>query len=321
MCKMQHDIDDILNRFDTFRETKESEKPKDSYNCEHCGESNLVLLDGNVTCGSCHTVNARQLDASAEWRTFFESNTSNFSKDRSRCGAPVSDLLPQTSFSSCIGYTGAFDSKEIQGIRKYNFWSSLTYSDRSTLKVFDILSMISKNNGLSTSIIEQAKFYFVSIKANKSVFRGANKVGIVASCIYNACKKEGVPRSCVEIARMFDVDPNVVNKGCRLFKEQMPDIDMHIEPCGATDFVGRFCGNLRLDSVKTTEVMERVQKCEKMQRHTPMSLVAGCIFSLSKTWQNNGNPTKAEIAISCKVSVVTVAKVCKDIEVYIKSVS
>lgn len=304
-------MDTIFGEFDNIRSQEFIVKDEIRKNeCSHCGKDDVCLLDGNLTCKSCHTLNSQHLDSSAEWRTFLDSYI--FAKDKTRCGAPVSDLLPQTCFTSQIGYTGLFENKDILEIRKYHFWSSLSYSERSTMKIFDLLTLTSSNHGLPKVVIELAKVLFNNVNKNKAeIMRGVNKIGIVASSIYFACKREGVPRSCKEVAEMFNIDSNVVNKGCRLFKDKFPDVDIDSEPSQASDFVGRFCGRLNLDNEKTSEVMQEVRKHEKQQKFMPMSLVSGCIFICSKKW--DVDISRSDIAKCCHVSVVTVSKVYKEL--------
>ena len=47
--------------------------------------------------------------------------------------------------------------------------------------------------------------------------RGANRKGIIASCIYKACSIQGCPRSTQEIADIFKIDTKNMTKGCKNF--------------------------------------------------------------------------------------------------------
>ena len=302
-------MDAILEEFDRIRKDHE-ERGEEQGECNHCKSKNSWLQDGNITCRSCHTVTSRQLDSSAEWRSYFDPSTS-YSKDKTRCGLPVSDLLPQTSFSSRIAYSGG-ESNDIRGMRKYQFWSSLTYAERSTIKTFDALTLGAANNGISKSVIEQAKVYFKQLSSKGMIMRGANKSGIIASSIFMACKQEGVPRSSQEVAKMFDVDTSVITRGCRLFREMLPDEHSDMEPCGAMDFVGRFCSKLNMDTPRMQEVAKEVIKRLTMTMsndYTPMSLVAGCIMFCAheKSWPIS----KRDVSRVCDVSVVTIGKIFK----------
>ena len=47
------------------------------------------------------------------------------------------------------------------------------------------------------------------ILSEAKISRGANRKGLIASCIYTACKIKKVPRSAKEIADIFDL--NITN--------------------------------------------------------------------------------------------------------------
>ena len=79
-------------------------------------------------------------------------------------------------------------------IKKYQEWSSMPYKERSTYKVFNIISDICKKSNLPKIIETEAKSLYKIISDTK-ISRGNNRKGIIASCIYFACKTCNVPRS------------------------------------------------------------------------------------------------------------------------------
>ena len=53
------------------------------------------------------------------------------------------------------------------------------------------IQQTSLNNGITQSIIEEAKVLYKNI-AEAKISRGSNRKGIIAACIYKACKLKGV---------------------------------------------------------------------------------------------------------------------------------
>ena len=51
------------------------------------------------------------------------------------------------------------------------------------------------------------------------IHRGSNRNGIIASCIYKACRLQGCPRSAKEIADIFKLNISHMTKGCKKFDE------------------------------------------------------------------------------------------------------
>ena len=64
------------------------------------------------------------------------------------------------------------------------------------------------------------KSFYKTISETK-ISRGSNRIGIIAACIYYACKECNVPRSTNELAHIFDIDVKVMTKGCKNFTEIM----------------------------------------------------------------------------------------------------
>ena len=62
-------------------------------------------------------------------------------------------------------------------------------------------------------IIDEASSLYTIISSTK-ISRGSNRKGIIAACVFYACKECNVPRSSKEIANMFDIDITVMTKGC-----------------------------------------------------------------------------------------------------------
>ena len=51
------------------------------------------------------------------------------------------------------------------------------------------------------------------------ISRGSNRIGIIAACIYYACKECEVPRSTNELSSLFQIDNKIMTKGCKNFTE------------------------------------------------------------------------------------------------------
>ena len=75
-----------------------------------------------------------------------------------------------------------------------------------------------KNAGIPSCIIEVAKQMYKQVSETK-ISRGENRKGIIASCIFIACKKfDKCARSNKEIAEIFKIEPTNMTKG---FKNSM----------------------------------------------------------------------------------------------------
>lgn len=291
-------------------------RPDDPENeCMHCGMSEVVLEDGVYVCPRCATVHTRFIDASAEWRS-----NCNFDKrgpDLTRCGLPCNDLLPNASLGACIGFA-SHEPHDMRMVRKFHVWNSMTYRERSLYNVFDMLTSTAINNGISKSIIDEAKAMYKKLYEAR-VSRGENRAGLIASSIFMSCKRNGVPRSAREIAQIFDLKLTTMTRGCKKYNEIMMSMDG--DTTSHQDFIQRFCSRLGIDAQRRSvcsAVARRIETLGITCESTPPSIAAGVIYlcNVALGW----GIAKKDVAAVCQISQVTVGKCFKRLDTFRKNI-
>ena len=208
---MNFDLDNLFDILKEDKKTKENieelsnnneEKEDNKDFCDSCNSKNLITDNGHVICKDCGIINYCTIDGGAEWR-FYGSEDSKFS-DPTRCGLPTNHLLPESSLGSTISFKYG-ESYEMRKIRNYHLWNAMPYKERSLYNVFDGIQVRANNNGIPSCIIDEAKNLYKRI-SDIQINRGSNRNGIIASCIYKACKIQGCPRSAKEIAEIFKLE-------------------------------------------------------------------------------------------------------------------
>ena len=286
--------------------------------CVECSSQNINTVNGSHVCSDCGTIFDSLLDYNAEWR-FYGSDDSKYS-DPTRCGLPTNSLLPQSSIGSTISfkYNESYDMKKI---RNYHSWHAMPYKERSLHNVFDSIQVRAINSGLPPCIIEEAKILYKQIAETK-ISRGANRKGIIASCIYKACSLQGCPRSTQEIADIFKIDTKNMTKGCKNFDTIM---NSNKKPCvsvsgsKSVDFIRRFCSYLNLGNNIFSiclYVCEQAEKNNIVSKCIPPSVASGSIFLVCSLL--NINVSKKDISQACKISEVTISKCYKELLKYHK---
>ena len=276
----------------------------------HCKDSKEELVDGNYICTICNSIIGRYIDNGAEWRFYGAEDSKG--NDPTRCGLPTNDLLPDSSLGSMIGYTSN-ESYDIRIMRKYHSWNSMSYRERTLFNIFEMLSIHALNNGISKSIIDEAKVLYKQVSEAK-ISRGDNRSGLIASSIYVSCKNNKVPRSTKEIAKIFNLKTATLTRGCKKFQEIMK---INMESTTADDFINRFCSKLGLDNARKDLCRKVVQIAEDhslISENTPPSVVAGSIYlcNIVYSW----NISKKDLALACDISQVTVSKCYKKLSGY-----
>lgn len=331
MEKVIYKNDDVWGLFDAFDETNKFNDNESSDNisndidkCKYCYSDELIRDDNNgiIICQSCGKILDTIIDSTAEWRYYGVDDSK--SSDPTRCGMPGNNLLPESSLGTVVGSTG-YDSYEMRKIRKYHTWNAMPYKERSLYGVFDQLTIRAVNNGIPACIIEDAKVAYKTLSENK-LSRASNKKGLIASCIYIACKSKGVPRSAKEVAEIFKIKITSMTKGCKNYMEIMKKANKasnssNLELSGTQpdDFICRFCSKLQLsDKVQNLcrYITKKAEEYNIVSEHTPPSIVAGSIYLVSFVYEMEIN--KKDISEACKISEVTISKCYKKLKKYRK---
>jgi len=313
---MEFDIDNILGDFKSLLEETNSNDSNLNKHlcidaCLECESTDIVVVNGEVTCRTCGSINHTVIDANAEWR-FYGSDDSKYS-DPTRCGLPTNELLPQSSLGSTIGFKPG-ESFEMRKIRNYHLWNAMPYRERALYNVFESIQIRAVNNGIPLCIIDEAKNLYKKI-SDIQINRGSNRHGIIASCIYKACILQGSPRSAKEIATIFKLNTRHMTKGCKKFDEimNMNNSNSFIVCTPSTnsgDFIQRFCSKLGLgDNVIEIckYVCEKVDEYDNFADNSGPPAIAACSIYLVCTLLNIG-VTKKDISESCGITEVTINK-------------
>ena len=304
---------DYENHFNFLSELDKKGEEKEVKCCDL--EENYQKDNDMILCKICSNVITNICD-NPEWRYYGSKDNKN--SDPTRCGMPVNTLLPESSVGSSVSYTS--NSKDMYQIRKMQQWSGMPYKERSIYKVFLEIQNVCNRFNIPNKIINEAKSIYKVVSSTK-ISRGTNREGIIASCVYFACKECDVPRSSKEIADMFGISSNIMTKGVKKCQEiihmdkKNKNRISKIKSTKPDDFIHRFCNRLEIneeDIEKILKICSLTVKNNIISENTPPSIASGCIYYFIK--KNNSAITKKNISDICKISEVTINKCCKNIE-------
>ena len=307
--------EESLDNFESYalplRNLRREEEGLDSLCCHECKSTDIELEKGNYVCQKCCVFVSRQLDVSAEWRSF--PSEDHKGADMTRCGMATNALLPDSSLGSMIGFSNDRESHCIRMMRRFHLWNSMTYKERTLYNIFDTLTLNATSHGINKNIIDEAKNLYKKFSDIK-IGRGDNRSAVIASSVYMACKTNKVPRSAKEIAKIFNLKPTMMTKGCKKFEEIM---HMNTTSTSAMDFISRFCCRLNLsldfqDVCKT--VINIVEGLDIACDNTPPSLAVSIICFCSNALGIKMD--KKEVAKECDISQITINKCCHKLELY-----
>jgi len=291
--------------------------------CQDCKTNTLIYGDGFYICSNCGEYQQKKLSEDAEYRFYGESDNKNTNPER--VGMPTNILLPESSLGSLIGYR-PYDTNNFKKMIQYNSWNAMPYKERSQWKVFSKITTKARTGGLPNIIIEDAKAYY-KIISETSISRGSNREGLIAACVYMACKKEKVPRSTKEISDMFSIQLQDMTRGCKRFKEiwrlsKRNTNNIKIRTSNPLDYIDRFCSNLQLATnlkhISEYVAVKAIASVNNLvEDNTSPSVAAGSIFLVCMI--TNQSITKKQVSVACKISEVTISKCYKKLNKHNKA--
>ena len=307
-------FDELYKTLDTL-ENPEIKTEKKQKCCDI--PNNYLCGDGVIMCKVCNNPIDNIID-SPEWRYYGSNDSKN--SNPTRCGMPVNLLLPKSSVGTSINCRGNVYNK----VFLYQKWNSMPYKERSKYKVFDDISKKCSKHNLPSIISDTANSLY-SVISDTKISRGNNRKGIIAACVFNACKECNVPRSIKELAEIFEITPKILTKGCKNYTEiiriNKHNVDrvQNTRSINVNDFIERFCHNLNFKDNDIRTIIKIAELCcenNLVYDNTPPAMACGCIYLFVKLNQLQIN--KKEISDQCKISEVTInkcyKKLCSDKE-------
>jgi len=257
--------------------------------CDVCAHDVVLTDDGFLTCKNpaCSILYTDEsLDQTAEWRYYGADD--NQVNDPTRCGMPVNPLLVESSYGCKVMCEGGSYSQDMMKIRRYTEWQSMPYKEKAQYDMFQKITTIAQNNGISKMIIDEALRVHKRISEHKT-FRSLNRDGVVGASIYISCKMHNCPRTAKEIATIFNLDNTSATKGCKNAVSIINELESNLENNEKTTFcktkpeafIDRYCSRLNIND-ELTKVCQfiaiLIDKNNLIPENTPHSIASGIIY-------------------------------------------
>jgi transcription initiation factor TFIIIB Brf1 subunit/transcription initiation factor TFIIB len=220
--------------------------------------------------------------------------------------------------------------KNMYRIRRFHTWNAMPYRERSLLQIFDRLSLIATNYGMSASILEETKEMYVTLH-ELCDRRGLTRDAVLASCLYTALKQAQTPRKPKEVADMFNLSTATFTKALKFFQEifalaeqkgvlKKRTVDTTYGSTKAEDYVSLPISKLQIPRAKAAAVEAAARAIATLTEregysveNVPPSLAAGCVaFVLSN--MEGVDASVADVARAADVSVATLQKCLRRLE-------
>jgi transcription initiation factor TFIIIB Brf1 subunit/transcription initiation factor TFIIB len=211
-----------------------------------CRDFYPIENEGYVSCGNCGVVHSTQI---------YDTNIFGFENgDDNRFLRSFPNLLyPIASTSSSI----SGNSK----ISKMANWNSMPYNEKVIWEISkELKSKI--QNSFSNRVIEDTLFIYKKFYENSASFRGGNKKGFVAVCLYIASQNNFHIVSPKKIAEIIGIDNKTMTKCIRKYYELTEEFKKVLT---SVDFINSFYDQLAIDQ-RTKKHVTKI--CETVEKHS-----------------------------------------------------
>jgi len=238
--------------------------------CPSCLNKKIITDEntGELFCGKCGLVlNDKITNTGAEWRSF-----SSDEGNKARTGAGTSLTMHDMGLSTVIGAankdsTGKPLSASVKSsIERLRTWDSRSQANSSADRL-----------ALTDAVIEKAAYIYRKAMERKLV-RGRSIQGLVAACIYAACRNTETPRTLDDIAGGINIRRKDVARCYRLiFRElelKMPVVD----PVKGVSKIASIAGLSEKCKRKAIEMLTLAKKVGAVAGKDPMGIAAAALY-------------------------------------------
>jgi len=255
-------------------------------NCPDCSDNRFIHNGdrGELVCGDCGLIIHENLvDQGPEWSSFSQDEET----DKSRVGSPLSNMTHDRGLSTKIG----FRNRDIQGnsipkSQRHKFYRLRKWHKRTRIEdaksrnlavALGELNRMAQYHGIPSNIQEEASSIYREA-ANKDLIKGRSIEGVVATSLYIACRKFGVPRTLDEVAEAARISRKELGRTYRFLASEL---GIQLRPVKPEDYLPRFCSKLDLGQEELVEakcIVKSARKKNLIGGRSPIGIAAASIY-------------------------------------------
>ncbi len=289
--------------------------PISKQRCPSCTKTKMILDEdkGELFCGFCGYVTPEQVvQDGPEWRSF-----SADGNDRSRVGAGTSITMHDMGLSTIIGTqnkdaTGKpLDSSMKKSINRLRTWDNRSQAhtsvERNLRQALSEMDKLGDKISLPSSVIEKAAYTYRKA-IEKKLVKGRSIQGLVAACVYAACRNTETPRTLEDIASGINIRRKDVARCYRLIFREL-DLKIPVaDPVKGVSRIASIVGLGEKTKRKAIELLNKAKKIGMVAGKDPMGIAAAALYL--SCISTGGSKTQKEISIASGVTEVTIRNRC-----------
>ncbi len=283
--------------------------------CPSCGDKKMVTDNesGELFCGKCgFVVTDKITDTGAEWRSF-----ANDESNRARTGAGTSLTMHDMGLSTVIGAankdaTGKPLSSGVKSsIVRLRTWDSRSQAhssaDRNLRQALNEMDKLKDKLALTNAVIEKAAYIYRKSMERKLV-RGRSIQGLVAACIYAACRDTETPRTLVDIAKGINIRRKDVARCYRLIYRELELKMPVVDPVKGVSRIASIAGLGEKSKRKAIAILNEAKSAGIVAGKDPMGIAAAALYLACIS--TGETKSQKDISIASGVTEVTIRNRC-----------
>ena len=287
----------------------------DKQRCQSCTKAKMVLdeITGELFCSFCGFVETEKItEGGPEWRSF-----SNDGGDRSRVGAGTSITMHDMGLSTIIGVQnkdatgkplGSSMKKSIDRLRTWDNRSQAHSStERNLRQALSEMDKLKDKLTLTDTVIEKAAYIYRKAIERKLV-KGRSIHGLVAACVYAACRMTETPRTLDDVAVGINIKRKDVARSYRIIFREL-DLKIPVaDPVKGVSRIASVAGLGEATKRKALLLLNKAKKIGMVAGKDPMGIAAAALYLACIS--TGGSKTQKEISIASGVTEVTIRNRC-----------
>jgi len=300
------------------RERDVEEASREREQCPECGAPlERDESHGEVTCRECGlVVDEDVVDRGPEWRSFEDGG----SEDRSRVGAPTTNLMHDKGLSSVIGwqdkdaYGKRISGRKRRQLARLRKWDERFRArddqERNLKQALGEVERMTSALGLPETVGETAGVVYRRA-LDEDLLRGRSIEAVATASLYAAARQAGVPRSLDEVATVSRVDRLSVQ---RAYRQVSRELGLEVPPTDPREYVERYASDLDLPNETARVARDLLDAAIASNVHSgksPTTMAGAAVYAAARL--TNRSVTQADVSEVANVARVTIRSRYKEL--------
>ena len=283
-----------------------------AHKCQFCGNKNIVTdpVTGEVVCEKCGFVTS---EGDPNMGADRYSSASNSELGRVRTGAATTLMMHDQGLSTVIGKTNKDASgnpistsikNTVERLRTQDSRTQIhSSSDRNLKLALAEMGKLKDKLALSENVIEKAAWIYRKAMERKLV-RGRSVSGLVAACLYAACRDAETPRTLKEVADGINVKKKDIAKCYRVIYRELELKVPVVDPVSVVSKIASEAGIGEKTKRKAIYILKKAKDQGGVAGKDPMGIAAAALYLACG--MTGESVTQREVSDASRVTEVTI---------------